>query len=111
MTEILKIYRNEKEFDYMVGTSDMYGNFYATDRYNHKVMVRSWADAMNYLNSFNRNGDRYYDTWEEAVESWNEDLPDEDKKTVEDVKKSLSDDLIAEACGGRIEITEDEDDE
>lgn len=106
--EKLKIFEGNKETDFIYGVTDKFGNFIATDQCNHDHRVNSWADAMNYLND--RSGDYYYDSYEEALESWNEDLSEENKHTLEEVKEGQPSYTVAEACGGRIEI-EDEDEE
>lgn len=100
-----------KTFDYgherfdIEGDVDKYGRFVFWDGLRNNYFT-TWADVNNWLDD--RSGYAYYDTYAEALESWNEDLPDGERWTMETLKKECPEFTVAEACGGRIEIEEDE---
>jgi hypothetical protein len=86
------------------------GIFKTKDIYGRTEWIKSWAQAMRYLNP--RMGDSYYNTYEDAVDDWNEGITEEDKlSTIEDVKKQTADWQIAEMCNGYIEIDDEDEDE
>jgi hypothetical protein len=112
----LNVYQNGKLIDTFTGIKDRFGRFIAKDCYNHDVAITTWSKAMNYINTdANRtagNGDVYYDSYEDAVECWNQDYPeDAGRYTMEQVKNCLNSDLIATECKGYIEEVEDDDNE
>lgn len=100
--ETLNVYLNNRLENSICGTIDRFGNFRAGDAFGHSIIINTWADAMNYLNTDGGrtmgNGLFYYNSIDDAAEDFGGDL--------ELAQRVLKPSQVAELCAGKIEIEE-----